>query len=94
MLPSKTIPEVNNRKGYALKTKTKAKTMPTPAKKKARTPPIDVDTVKEVDANKSTHNGGSATGRNATISPASSFQNVNSIRIVSVCCLLIIMEFF
>jgi hypothetical protein len=71
MLPSKTIPEVKNRKGHALKPKTMKTTAATaPARKKAR---IASGTEVE-DKQRARHSGGDAAARSATISPASSFQ--------------------
>jgi hypothetical protein len=69
MLPSKTIPAVNNRKGHALKPKTKAKTAAAPAKKKARTGSREVE---EVEDDNSPRN---ITARNTTISPTGSFES-------------------
>ena len=80
MLPSKTIPLVNNRKGHALKTRTKTKKLTTgPAKKKAR---LEARTP-EVEEAEADNTSRTAT-RDAHISPASSFQIVNS---TTVCCL-------
>jgi hypothetical protein len=78
MLPSKTIPSVNNRKGHALKTRTKTKKPTTgPAKKKAR---LEARTPEVAEAD----NASRAATRDAPISPASSFQIVKS---TMVCCL-------
>ncbi|KAF8460448.1 hypothetical protein DFH94DRAFT_678468 [Russula ochroleuca] len=50
MLPSKTIPEVNNQKGRMLKSKTKLRPTAGPARKKARI--SSDDDIEEVEANK------------------------------------------
>jgi hypothetical protein len=66
MLPSKTIPEVKNRKCHALKPKTKM-TAAAPPRKKARIMSgTEVEVIEDED---SPH-----TGRSTSISPASSFQ--------------------
>jgi len=71
MLPSKTIPEVKNRKRHMLKAKTKkSATTTAPPRKKAR---IASGTEVE-DSPHTRHSGCDAALRNASISPESSFQ--------------------
>ncbi|KAI9440228.1 hypothetical protein F5148DRAFT_1293566 [Russula earlei] len=52
MLPSKTIPEVSNKKGrmHVLKPKIKMKSMPAPPKKKARTCSVEVEEIDDTDS--------------------------------------------
>src|SRR6267154_2789577 len=67
MLPSKTIPEVKNRKCHALKPKTKTTTAIAPTSKKVKlTSGTEVEIIEDED---SPH-----VGRSITISPSSSFQ--------------------
>jgi hypothetical protein len=89
MLPSKTIPSVNNRKGHALKAKDQvipmAAATAAPAKKRARTP--ESEDAEEVDADRTVRRLRTAydTGaRNTTVSPASSFQSMPPTK---VCCI-------
>jgi hypothetical protein len=70
MLPSKTIPEVKNRKCHALKPKTTKTTAAAPPRKKAR---ITSGTEVE-DSPHTRQSSGDAAVRSVTISPASSFQ--------------------
>jgi hypothetical protein len=72
MLPSKTIPET--RKGHTLKPRTKAKLTAPPAKK-ARPSSVEVEDVEDEDSPRST------TTRNATISPANSFEIPNAAKV-------------
>jgi hypothetical protein len=70
MLPSKTIPEVKNRKRHALKPKTmKTAASATPPRKKAR-----IASGTEVEDSPHTRRSGGDALRSASISPASSFQ--------------------
>ena len=68
MLPSKTIPEVKNRKHHALKPKTKQTAAAVvPLRKKARaTTGTDIELIEDEDIPHA--------GRSTTISPSSSFQ--------------------
>ena len=70
MLPSKTVPDVNKGKGRMLKPKTKVKTTTTTPKKKARTYSVEVEGIEDKDS-----------ARNTTISPTSSFQIANSMKV-------------
>jgi hypothetical protein len=79
MLPSKTIPEVHS-KGRTLKSKTKAKTTMAHPKKKARACSLDVEEIKDEDSARKT------AVRNATISPMSSFQIANSMKVSYLSC--------
>jgi hypothetical protein len=74
MLPSKTVPEVSNKKGHTriLKPKIKMKLMPAPPRKKARTCSVEVEEIEDKDSPCWT------TTRNASISPTSSFKIPNS----------------
>lgn len=78
MLPSKTIPSVNNRKGHALKANNKvipmAAATAAPAKKRARTP--ESEDAKEVNADRTGWTAYDTGARNTTVSPASSFQSM------------------
>src|SRR5271155_4088211 len=73
MLPSKTIPEVSNKKGHTCVLKPKIKTKPTPAppRKKARTCSVKVEEFEDNDSPRRT------AARNASISPTSSFKILN-----------------
>ncbi|KAF8477845.1 hypothetical protein DFH94DRAFT_694661 [Russula ochroleuca] len=70
MLPSKTIPDIGNWKGHALKpkTRTRTKSLALPARKRAR---ISSDEVEVIKVN--------TTAINTAISPTSSFQKVHYI---------------
>jgi hypothetical protein len=71
MLPSKTIPDVSNRKGHALKHRTRSTAgSAARAKKKARTS-INND---DIESEATTPNSSNSAVRNTTISPPSSFQ--------------------
>jgi hypothetical protein len=82
MLPSKTIPDVKNRKGHALKPKTTAKTTAgsaaAPPKKKSR---ISSGTeVEIIEDNERTGRSGSSSAA-IGISPASSFQMSHPVKV-------------
>jgi hypothetical protein len=79
MLPSKTIPKVHG-KGHTLKPKTKVKATTAPPKKKARACSVEVKEIKDKGSPHKT-----AT-RNATISPTSSFQILNSMKVCYLSC--------
>jgi|SRR5271156_1396086 len=70
MLPSKTIPEVSNKKGHRRILNPKIKTKPTaaPPSKKARTFSVEVEEIEDEDSPRRT------AARNASISPTSSFE--------------------
>jgi hypothetical protein len=85
MLPSKTIPDVKNRKGHALKPKTTAKTTAgsaaAPPKKKSRiSSGTEVEIIKD---NERTGRSGSSGSSSAAIgiSPASSFQMSHPVKV-------------
>lgn len=86
MLPSKTIPSVNNRKGHALKAKNQvipmAAVTAAPTKKRVRTP-------KSEDADRTVRTAYDTGARNTTVSPASPFQSIPPTK---VCCISLSMQ--
>jgi hypothetical protein len=73
MLPSKTIPEVNNRKKQTRKPRPKVMaTMTAPSKKRARACSVEVEEIEDEDS------APNIAARNSSISPTGSFEITNT----------------